>query len=422
MTLQATLLGALTFIGLSAAGLPARPDRGLPAARRQAPTEVQVGPRPYFLVQDMDEGPLKAKLSSCSEHPMRPTQFSIGHRGAALQFPEETVQSIEAGARMGAGILECDVTFTKDRQLVCRHSQCDLQTTTNILAIPDLAAKCTQPFQPADPEHGVAASAQCCTSDITLADFKRLCGKMDGFNPNAKTPAEYLSGTPSFRTDLYATCSKVLSHDEYIELVDSLGRSFTPELKAASVPMPFQGDYTQEQYAQQMIDAYKRHGISPHRVYAQSFNYGDILYWLKHEPAFGRQAVYLDERVDEPGGIAQAIASMKDVAKAGVRIIAPPTWALVTVDARNRIVPSEYTKSAKAAGLDIITWTLERSGPLATTGRTDYYYQSITPAVNNDGDTYALLDVLARDVGIRGIFSDWAGTVTYYANCMGLVF
>ena len=31
-----------------------------------------------------------------------------------------------------------------------------------------------------------------------------------------------------------------------------------------------------------------------------------------------------------------------------------------------------------------------------------------------------VLDVLAQDVGIRGIFSDWAATVTYYANCMGM--
>ena len=31
-----------------------------------------------------------------------------------------------------------------------------------------------------------------------------------------------------------------------------------------------------------------------------------------------------------------------------------------------------------------------------------------------------LLDVLARQVGIRGIFSDWPATVTYYANCLGL--
>ena len=29
---------------------------------------------------------------------------------------------------MGAGILECDVTFTKDLELVCRHAQCAKMT------------------------------------------------------------------------------------------------------------------------------------------------------------------------------------------------------------------------------------------------------------------------------------------------------
>jgi glycerophosphoryl diester phosphodiesterase len=33
---------------------------------------------------------------------------------------------------------------------------------------------------------------------------------------------------------------------------------------------------------------------------------------------------------------------------------------------------------------------------------------------------YKALDVLAREVGILGIFSDWPATVTYYANCMAL--
>jgi glycerophosphoryl diester phosphodiesterase len=94
-------------------------------------------------------------------------------------------------------------------------------------------------------------------------------------------------------------------------------------------------------------------------------------------------------------------------------------FALTKLDG-TAIVPSEYALAARAQGLDIITWTLERSGPLATVGRTDYYYQSVTPAIDNDGDTFTLLDVLAKQVGIRGIFSDWPGTVTYYANCMGL--
>ena len=132
-------------------------------------------------------------------------EFSIGHRGGGtLQFPEETKDSYEEG--YGACTLECDVTFTKDGELVCRHDQCDLHTTTNILVTP-LAAQCTQPFSPAQfdasGELVQAASALCCTSDLTLAQFKTLKGKMDASNPNAKTPQEFLGGTPNWRMDLY---------------------------------------------------------------------------------------------------------------------------------------------------------------------------------------------------------------------------
>jgi glycerophosphoryl diester phosphodiesterase len=28
--------------------------------------------------------------------------------------------------------------------------------------------------------------------------------------------------------------------------------------------------------------------------------------------------------------------------------------------------------------------------------------------------------VLARKVGVRGVFSDWPATTTFYANCTGL--
>jgi hypothetical protein len=47
-----------------------------------------------------------------------------------------------------------------------------------------------------------------------------------------------------------------------------------------------------------------------------------------------------------------------------------------------------------------------------------WYYQTVTTAIDNDGDMLEVLDVLAQDVGI-GIFSDWPATVTFYANCMG---
>ena len=31
-----------------------------------------------------------------------------------------------------------------------------------------------------------------------------------------------------------------------------------------------------------------------------------------------------------------------------------------------------------------------------------------------------MLDVLAQDVGVKGVFSDCPATVTFYANCIGL--
>lgn len=60
-------------------------------------------------------------------------------------------------------------------------------------------------------------------------------------------------------------------------------------------------------------------------------------------------------------------------------------------------MPSAYAKAAKDAGLDLIGWSLER-----------------------DGDTLTVLDVLAKQVGIRGMFSDWPATTTFYASCMGM--
>lgn len=86
---------------------------------QQPITNVQLGPRPYFLIDDMDDGPLKEKLLSCSELPMKPTQFSIGHRGGGtMLIPEETYESMVAGPRMGAAVVECDVVFTSDQKLV----------------------------------------------------------------------------------------------------------------------------------------------------------------------------------------------------------------------------------------------------------------------------------------------------------------
>jgi glycerophosphoryl diester phosphodiesterase len=388
---------------------------------RGGESSVQLGPRPFFLVNEMEDGPLKRQLQRCTAGPFKKSDFSIGHRGAALQFPEHTRESYEAGARLGAGIVECDVTFTKDKQLVCRHAQNDLHTTTNILVTP-LANTCIKPFTPAvlgpDGQVMTPASAECRTSEITLAEFKTLTGKMDAFNPAAQTPAEFLGGTPNFRTDYYAgpTSGHLMTFAESIALFKKLGVKQTPELKFPSVDMPFNG-FTQEMYAQKLIDELKAAGVRPRDVFPQSFNKPDILYWIKNEPAYGRQAVFLDD-----ANVVAELPSFADLVgyrNEGIRIWAPPTFALLTLDGSNRIVASQWAHDAKAAGLDIITWTLERSGILAD-GNNGFYYQTIDQAIKREGDLYKVIDVLAKEVGILGVFSDWAAPVTFYANCMGL--
>ncbi len=378
---------------------------------------VQLGPRPFFLVSQLKPSALKQKLQSCSNGPFKKSNFSIGHRGAALMFPEHTQESYEAAARMGAGVIECDVTFTQDKELVCRHAQNDLHTSTNILLTP-LAAKCIKPFKPYDPVSQTPASAECRTSEITLAEFKSLRGKMDGFNPKALTVQEYVAGTPAWRTDLYAgpTSGTLMSHQDSIDLFKRLGVKMTPELKEASVAMPFEG-FTQQQYAQKMLDAYKAAGVKPSDVFAQSFHEADILYWIKHEPEFAQQAVFLDaaETVKE----LPTLETLKAYKAKGVKIVAPPIFALLALD-NGKMIPSAYAKDVKSAGLDIITWSLERSGVMASADKGGWYYQSVNAGVHNEGDILQALDVLVKDVGIRGIFSDWPATTTFYANCMGL--
>ena len=94
--------------------------------------EVDLGSRPLQLARQLPDGELKSALLACADGPFAKTAFTIGHRGAPLRFPEHNRESYQAAAKQGAGVIECDVTFTSDLELVCRHSECDLHTTTNI--------------------------------------------------------------------------------------------------------------------------------------------------------------------------------------------------------------------------------------------------------------------------------------------------
>lgn len=383
---------------------------------------VTLGPRPFFLLDQMSEGPLKEKLKSCELEKIRPSDFVIGHRGAPLQFPEHTKESYLAAARMGAGTIECDVTFTKDLELVCRHSQCDLHTTTDILKRPELAAKCQRPFSPYDPKTNTPAHASCCTTDITLAEFKTLCGKVDSFDPKALSPKEYLGGIKKQHTGLYAGCGTMMSHQQSISLFKELDVKMIPEIKRPIVSMPYKGKFSQEAFIKKTIHEYQNLNIPMSDVSLQSFNLKDILYIKKNFPTLTSNLVYLDARFAQEGFDANDPTSWKpdmiELKKTGVDMLAPPLWILLTLDENKNIVASPYALKAKKAGLKLATWTLERSGLLSEGG--GFYFQSVKQKIKNEGDVYIVLDVLAQQVGIEGIFTDWPATASLYAHCMGL--
>jgi glycerophosphoryl diester phosphodiesterase len=278
-----------------------------------------------------------------------------------------------------------------------------------------------------DPDSGALTNAeeiQCCTSDITLAEFKTLEGRMDGVNSQASSLAEYLDGTPGWRTDLYATRGTLMTHAESIDLFKALGVRMTPELKAPGVTMPFEG-MSQADYAQKLIDEYKAADVPASDVFPQSFNLDDVRYWIANEPEFAGQAVYLDDRYGDEDfdhlDPASWSPSMEALAEQGVKILAPPMWMLLEArpeagEDESRIVPSFYAERAKAAGLQLIAWTFERSWPLSEDGQ--WYYSTTDAVIDNEGDKLLALDVLAKDVGVLGLFSDWPATVTLYDNCL----
>ena len=367
--------------------------------------------RALALSEALNDTALKQKLQSCATQDFYATDFSIAHRGAPLGYPEHSREGYIAAAEQGAGVIECDVTFTKDLELVCRHSQCDLATTTNILQTP-LAAKCSAPFRPATAIQ--RASATCCTSDITLAEFKTLCARPDRSNPSAQTLQEFLLPLESPVVANPLACGTLMTHAESIELIDQLGKNFTPELKRPEVPMPFAPGFTQAAYADKLIAEYQAAGINASRVYPQSFNAGDVWHWIQSHPDFADQAVWLDPR-GRSRHFSSSQADFEVLRNKGLRIIAPPLPMLLTLNGDGKIVPSAYAQQAKAAGLEIITWTLEAGDPTAAA---NWMFAPIHSAMTSPSETLQVLHVLAKDVGVRGIFSDWPGTITYYANCM----
>jgi len=340
----------------------------------------------------------------CSSEPLRVSEFSISHRGAPLGYPEHTQEGYLAAIEMGAGSIECDVVLTKDKQLVCRHSQCDLHRTTNILQT-DLSGSCVEPFEPW--KLGSQASAKCCASDITLSEFKSLCGRADNIDLKAGSIDEYLKDRSTMGTINQVGCGTLLSHQESISLIGKHGRKYIPELKKMDAVSLRTMNLSLEGYADLLLEEYRKIEIEPSKVFLQSFDRRVVDHWLARYPDYASNVVYLDGRGRNP----LFLPSRRDMDKLfqqGLRYIAPPIPMLLKQNDEGNLRETAYARYANQSGLKLITWTMESR------------LSDIAGFSTQESDRLRVLDALAQRAKVFGVFSDWPATVTRYANCLGL--
>jgi len=177
-------------------------------------------------------------------------------------------------------------------------------------------------------------------------------------------------------------------HKESIDLLKELGSQYTPELKGANRAAKVQVETvfgSQAAYAQAMIDDYKAAGISPAIVWAQSFNKDDICTGSRTiRNSAGRRCFWTTPM----SGRAAQRSGAEGFANQGIRIVAPADVGAADAGCPGQDRASQYARDAKAAGLDIITWTLERSGRIveevlptrARPAPRSYYQLRLTPS------------------------------------------
>lgn len=408
------LISLLLLSQLSIRLLTPRPflAPSIPSTPTTLPTNAT---RPQILIASMRHSALKTALSACASKalstPARPS-LVLAHRGAPLRVPEHTVEGYRAAAAQGASFFECDVVFTKDKHLICRHKACDLHATSDVLLHDSLAAKCRRGFTPAQ---GVeAADALCCAADFSLDEIRQMRGKMDGVWGGAKNVRDFVWG----RGVADGPTGKLVTHRESIDLFKGFGGRFMPELKAAGVDMPFRG-MTRQALATKLIAEYQEAGVDMADVWPQSDFWVDVEEWIRG--ASGVVPVLLDERYDVETVLSKprkswSGRSFEEMYAAGLRVIAPQFNLLVRAQ-NGRLEATEYARGARKAGLKIVTWSLERSGVVGAEMGNDRYYEGLRGLAYAEGFVYEVLDALVRKAGVVGVFSDWPETVAFYARC-----
>ena len=168
---------------------------------------AQLGPRPFFLVDDMDDGRAEGRRSSsCEAGPFYRTDFSIGHRGAALQFPEHTRGVLRGGRAHGRRHRRVRRDLHQGPParlppLAVRPAHDDQHPRHG----PSWRRSARQPFTPADRGHRQEGRRRCAAPATSRSPSSRRCAAR-WTPPTRRRPRSRSTwtATPTWRTDLYA--------------------------------------------------------------------------------------------------------------------------------------------------------------------------------------------------------------------------
>ncbi|KAI8838279.1 PLC-like phosphodiesterase [Chytriomyces cf. hyalinus JEL632] len=410
---------------------------------------------------------MRDAISLCND-PLARNLETIGHRGAPLVAPEETLRSYEIAVDSGAGFIECDASVTKEMDLICRHSVCDLHYTTDILIHhPDLAAKCSIPFTPAT-TNAKKASATCCTFDFTLNEMKQLCATMESdLNPNATRVQDYVLGKPAFRSIGVGDgeCVKMVTMKEFLEFAKAKRVNVIPELKDTTENSTISFLESRgasiatlaDLFAKNLRDAgftapfdknYKEAGKNGTLGIMQTFDRRVAKIWKQNNKDL--PVLYLIQSPMNATTTEKDCASASDcgtpdvlrnLMKSGVEIFAPALNGLVTAK-NHRYVEHPYSEDIKALAEELGlkgkvflgSWSLERSAcvsqygdvtfnaeaGLGAIGGCGWYYNSVEgyASFGQHEDALLMMDALFTKAGVVSLFSDFPATVSMYSNCV----
>mmetsp|Transcript_33252 Transcript_33252/g.94210 ORF Transcript_33252/g.94210 Transcript_33252/m.94210 type:complete len:546 (+) Transcript_33252:247-1884(+) len=371
---------------------------------------------------------------------------SISHRGMPLVAPEHSLTGYDLARRAGAGFIECDASVTKDVSLVCRHSTCDLHTSTDILRRHShLATKCSVPFKPATDTS--PAAVECCTYDFTVAELKQLCLQMDAdVNGSAVHPGDYSIGPPGWRsTALEEPCHRVVTYSEYLGWVRSKNLNAIPELKDTGNPgvqaflkssgilvkdlaNTFLSNLLEAGFTQHMhshAGELKWQSSEGPKAIMQTFDRTVALHWKSVTPTL--PVLYLYEHTSGACGPSDCgkEAIIRQLVAAGVEIMAPPLNEVVT-SVGHRMAPSDHARFLNDLPVGIASWTLDRSGcPGKQPGSLDFagpcggYWEGMEGVSAFEwSDIVLLMYELYYNANVTAAFSDYPSVNTIFLNCV----